>query len=131
MAYVPTELKYTKEHEWVLPTGDGLVRIGITEYAQKQLGDIVFVELPAENCAITAGEPFGTIESVKSVSEVYAPVSGQVTALNEELNDSPENVNLDPYGDGWLIELKITDKSELSGLLSSKGYEDYIREGDD
>lgn len=129
MSNVPTELKYTKDHEWVRVTGDGVVRVGITDHAQKELGDIVFAELAAKGDSFGASEPFGTLESVKAVTEVYAPVSGQVTALNDELNDSPEKINEDPYTDGWLIEIKVADQSELDHLLSGEAYESYIREG--
>jgi glycine cleavage system H protein len=128
MASVPTELKYTKDHEWARTAGDGLIRVGITDHAQKQLGDIVYAELPAKGDTFSWGEPFGSLESVKAVTEVYVPASGQVTARNEELDGSPETINTDPYGDGWLIEIKVSDKSELGGLLSGKEYEDYIRE---
>ncbi|MCX4580058.1 glycine cleavage system protein GcvH [Streptomyces sp. NBC_01571] len=129
MSNVPNELKYTRDHEWVRVTGEGVVRVGITDHAQKELGDIVFAELPTLGNGFSAGEPFGTLESVKAVTEVYAPVSGEVTALNDELGDSPERVNEEPYGDGWLIEIKFTDKSELDRLLSDDGYESYISEG--
>ncbi|MEU0036555.1 MULTISPECIES: glycine cleavage system protein GcvH [unclassified Streptomyces] len=129
MSNVPNELKYTRDHEWVRVTRDGVVRVGITDHAQKELGDIVFAELPTLGNSFSAGEPFGTLESVKAVTEVYAPVSGEVTALNDELSDSPERVNEEPYGDGWLIEIKFTDKSELDQLLSDDGYESYISEG--
>ncbi|MFG2476166.1 glycine cleavage system protein GcvH [Streptomyces fagopyri] len=131
MSNVPNELKYTRDHEWVRVTGDGVVRVGITDHAQKELGDIVFAELPTKGTGLSAGEPFGTLESVKAVTEVYAPVSGEVTALNDELNDTPERVNEEPYGDGWLIEIKFTDKSELDHLLDDDGYESYIRQGDE
>ncbi|MFE5138652.1 glycine cleavage system protein GcvH [Streptomyces fagopyri] len=129
MPHVPNELKYTRDHEWVRVTRDGVVRVGITDHAQKELGDIVFAELPAKGTGLSAGDPFGTLESVKAVTEVYAPVSGEVTALNDELNDSPEMVNTEPYGDGWLIEIAFTDRSELDRLLDDDGYESYIREG--
>ncbi|MGW4675041.1 glycine cleavage system protein GcvH [Streptomyces sp. NPDC004324] len=129
MSNVPNELKYTKDHEWVRVTREGVVRVGITHHAQKELGDIVFAELPALGTAVSAGDPFGTLESVKAVTEVYAPVSGEVTALNGELDDTPETVNEDPYGDGWLIEITFTDRSELDRLLSDDKYESYIREG--
>ncbi|MEU3244059.1 MULTISPECIES: glycine cleavage system protein GcvH [unclassified Streptomyces] len=129
MSNVPNELKYTKDHEWVRVTREGVVRVGITHHAQKELGDIVFAELPAKGTAVSAGDPFGTLESVKAVTEVYAPVSGEVTALNDELDDSPETVNEDPYGDGWLIEITFTDRTELDRLLSDDMYESYIREG--
>ena len=126
----PSELKYTKEHEWVLVDGD-TGTIGITDYAQDQLGDIVFVELPAAGVAIAAAQKFGEIESVKAVSELFAPVSGEVTEANDGLADSPESVNDDPYGDGWLVKVRLSDPAELDQLLSSDAYEAFIEaEGD-
>ena len=126
----PSELKYTKEHEWVLVDGD-TGKIGITNYAQDQLGDIVFVELPAAGLAITAAQKFGEIESVKAVSELFAPVSGEVTEANNGLADSPESVNDDPYGDGWLVKVRLSDPAELDQLLSADEYEAFIEaEGD-
>ena len=126
----PSELKYTKEHEWVLVDGD-TGTIGITDYAQDQLGDIVFVELPAAGAAISAAEKFGEIESVKAVSELFAPVSGEVTEANDGLADSPESVNDDPYGDGWLVKVRLSDPAELDQLLSSDDYKAFIEaEGD-
>lgn len=121
----PSELKYTKEHEWVRVDGD-TGTIGITDYAQDQLGDIVFVELPAAGAAISASQKFGEIESVKAVSELFAPVSGEVTEANDSLADSPESVNDDPYGDGWMIKVRLSDTAELDGLLSADGYEAFI-----
>ncbi|SMF74057.1 glycine cleavage system protein GcvH [Streptomyces sp. Amel2xC10] len=128
MANVPTELKYTKDHEWVQQTGADVVRVGITEFAQRQLGDVVFVELPDKGRVLEAGDPFGSIESVKAVSEVYAPLSGRVSARNEELDENAELVNDEPYGDGWLIEITIGDKSRLDGLLTAAAYEELVRE---
>ena len=121
----PSELKYTKEHEWVRVEGD-TGTIGITDYAQDQLGDIVFVELPATGAAISAGQKFGEIESVKAVSELLAPVSGEVTEANDGLADSPESVNDDPYGDGWLVKVRLSDTAELDQLLSADDYEAFI-----
>jgi len=121
----PSELKYTKEHEWVRVDGD-TGTIGITDYAQDQLGDIVFVELPAAGVAISAAQKFGEIESVKAVSELFAPVSGEVTEANDGLADSPESVNDDPYGDGWLVKVRLSDPAELDKLLSSDDYEAFI-----
>ncbi|MEU3279130.1 glycine cleavage system protein GcvH [Streptomyces antibioticus] len=128
MANVPSELKYTKDHEWVLQTGADVVRVGITEFAQRQLGDVVFVELPDKGRVLEAGDPFGTIESVKAVSEVYAPLSGEVAGRNDELDASAELVNDEPYGEGWLIDIKIGDRRQLDGLLSAAAYEELIRE---
>ena len=105
-----------------------LVRLGITDFAQKQLGDIVYVDLPAEGTKIADGDSWGYVESVKSISELYMPVSGQVTTLNPELSSSPEMVNDDPYGEGWLIEIKLSDKSQLKSLLSSADYATYLRD---
>ncbi len=121
----PAELKYTKEHEWVRVDGD-TGTIGITDYAQDQLGDIVFVELPAVGTAISAAQKFGEIESVKAVSELFAPVSGEVTEANDGLADGPEAVNDDPYGDGWLVKVRLLDAAELDGLLSADEYEAFI-----
>jgi glycine cleavage system H protein len=121
----PSELKYTKEHEWVRVDGD-TGTIGITDYAQDQLGDIVFVELPAVGAAISAAQKFGEIESVKAVSELFAPVSGEVTEANDSLADSPESVNDDPYGGGWMIKVRLSDAAELDGLLSADEYETFI-----
>lgn len=117
----PEDLRYTEEHEWVRPAGNRAV-VGITHYAQEQLGDVVFVEVPEVGRELRAGEPFGAVESVKSVSYVYAPVSGRVVAVNELLADSPELVNRDPYGRGWLIEVEMADPEELAGLLTAEQY---------
>ncbi|MCH7810797.1 MAG: glycine cleavage system protein GcvH [Chloroflexi bacterium] len=126
----PSELKYTKEHEWVRVEGDSGT-IGITDYAQDQLGDIVFVELPAVGAEISAAQKLGEIESVKAVSELFAPVSGEVTEANDGLADSPEAVNDDPYGDGWMVKMRLSDAAELDQLLSADEYEAFIEaEGD-
>lgn len=122
MAY-PTDRKYTKEHEWVTPDGT----VGITQYAQDSLGDIVFVELPKVGTEVTARKPFGTVESVKAVSDLNAPVSGTVTALNEELATTPENVNKDAHA-AWMIKIKIKDPAELGTLLSAADYEKFVSE---
>ena len=125
----PPELKYTKEHEWVRVEGD-IGTIGITDYAQDQLGDIVFVELPAVGAVIGAAQKLGEIESVKAVSELFAPVSGEVTEANDGLADSPEAVNDDPYGDGWMVKMRLSDAAELDGLLSADEYEAFIEAED-
>lgn len=125
---LPSELKYTKEHEWVKNEGDNRVRIGITDFAQSELGDIVFVELPEVGDEVTAGEPFGSVESVKTVSELYAPVSGKVVEVNADLADSPENVNTSPYGDGWMIVVEMSDPSQLDQLLTADQYKETISE---
>ena len=120
----PDDLRYTAEHEWVRSPGEteGSVRIGITDFAQEQLGDIVYVQLPDVGEEITAGAPCGELESTKSVSDLYAPLTGQVVARNEELDNSPEQVNSDPYGAGWMIEVVPADRSDLDGLLSAREY---------
>ncbi len=122
---VPANLKYTKEHEWIRVEGDEAV-IGITDYAQSQLGDIVFVECETVGDELEAEETFGTIEAVKTVSELYLPVGGEVLEFNEELEGSPELINKDPYGAGWIIRLKIGDKEELNELLSAEKYKALI-----
>lgn len=127
MSNAPADLKYTKDHEWVRQV-DGRIVVGITDHAQKQLGDVVYVELPKAGDTLEATAPFGSVESVKAVSEVYAPLSGKVVKINETLIDSPEQLNDDPYGDGWLIELQPSDLKQLSGLLDAQGYLDYIKE---
>lgn len=122
---VPAELKYTKEHEWIRVEGDEAV-IGITDYAQSQLGDIVFVECETVGDELGAGDTFGTIEAVKTVSDLYLPVEGEVLEFNTALEDEPELVNKDAYGKGWIIRAKISDKSELEGLLSADAYKALI-----
>ncbi len=121
------DLKYTKEHEWVKQE-DGTVRIGITDFAQAELGDIVFVELPEVDDEIKKDEPFGSVESVKTVSELYAPISGKVVAINESLSDSPEFVNESPYEKAWMIIVEPSDSSELDELLNADQYEKVINE---
>jgi glycine cleavage system H protein len=122
---VPEELQYTKSHEWVRTEGD-TVTIGITDHAQEELGDIVYVELPEKGATIEAGEPFGTVESVKAVSDLYTPVGGEVVEVNTTLDDSPEKINEDPYGEGWIVKLRVSD--EGSGLLSASDYEQLLEE---
>ena len=122
---VPAELKYTKEHEWIRVEGEEAV-VGITDYAQSQLGDIVFVECEAVGDALEAGETFGTIEAVKTVSDLYLPVAGEVLEFNEELEGEPELVNKDPYGKGWIVKIKISDETELDGLLNADAYKAII-----
>lgn len=119
---LPQDLSYTDDHEWAKKTGD-VVRIGISDYAQDQLGDIVFVELPEVGSTFDKGEEFGTVESVKAVSELYMPIGGEVTAVNEALADAPETVNSDPYEGGWMIEVKASDPAELDAL---KPHADYL-----
>jgi glycine cleavage system H protein len=127
MAY-PPEYKYSKEHEWLAVEGESGT-IGITDFAQNSLGDIVFVELPKVGDQLTAGTVFGSIESVKAVSDLYAPVSGIVTAVNEELTSSPEKVNLDPYT-AWMVKVSIHDPSQITALLSAEDYEKFVNEED-
>ncbi|PWJ54698.1 glycine cleavage system H protein [Quadrisphaera granulorum] len=123
---IPEQLRYTAEHEWVADAGDGVVRIGITAYAQGELGDIVYVSLPAVGDRVEAGSSCGELESTKSVSELYAPVTGEVTARNDSLDGSPELVNSDPYGEGWVLEVRLEDAAALDGLLDAAGYRDQI-----
>jgi len=122
----PSSLKYTKDDEWLKIEGDTGV-VGITDYAQNALGDIVFVELPKVGTEVTAGKPFGTVESVKAVSELFAPANGTVSAINEELANAPEKVNQDPYG-AWMIKIKLKDTGEAGKLMSSADYEKYASE---
>ncbi|GGB36361.1 glycine cleavage system protein GcvH [Virgibacillus dakarensis] len=124
---LPKDLLYSEEHEWVKQE-DGKVRIGITDFAQDELGDIVFVELPEEGDEIEADEPFGSVESVKTVSELYAPISGKVVEVNEELEDSPELVNESPYEKAWMVVVEPSDESEIDELLSAEKYEEVIQE---
>ena len=126
MANIPTELKYAKTHEWLKLEGD-IATIGITDFAQGELSDIVYVEITAVGKTIKRDEPIGTIEAVKAVSDLYSPVSGQVTAANEALKDAPATVNKDPYGAGWMAKIKITDPSELKNLLDSVAYAELAR----
>jgi glycine cleavage system H protein len=123
----PEDLKYTKEHEWVKVDGDS-VTIGITDYAQDSLGDVVYVELPDADSTITAGETFGVVESVKAVSDLYAPVSGTVTEVNDAVVDGPEAINDEPYGEAWLLKVKLSDTGELDGLMSAKDYQAFTEE---
>ena len=124
MSY-PTNYRYTKEHEWVVVEG-AAGRIGITDHAQHELGDIVFVDLPKVGAKVTKGQTFGSVESVKAVSDIYAPVSGDVTEINEALAKTPEKLNEDPHGDAWLIKVNIADPGETKELLSAADYEKYI-----
>ncbi|MDI3256232.1 MAG: glycine cleavage system protein GcvH [Kyrpidia sp.] len=125
MSQVPKELKYSEEHEWVRVEGNRAV-IGITDFAQSELGDIVFVELPSAGAEVKAGETFGTVESVKTVSDLYAPVSGKVVEVNGDLGDAPEKVNEDPYGAGWMIVVEMSDSKELDQLMDANGYSAHV-----
>jgi len=123
----PEDLRYTEEHEWVKRTGPTTVRVGITDYAQSQLGDVVFVQLPAVDDEVAAGDSFGEVESTKSVSDIYAPMSAKVIAVNEDLEAGPEAVNSDPYGAGWLVDLEVADEKTLDTALSDTlGAQDYL-----
>jgi glycine cleavage system H protein len=124
----PENLKYTKEHEWVRVENDSIGVVGITDYAQSELGDIVYVELPQIGKQVKQLEPFGTIEAVKAVSDLFSPLSGEVIEVNEKLKDSADLINKDPYGEGWIIKIKISDLSELNNLLSAEDYKKLIGE---
>ncbi|MBE1299256.1 MAG: glycine cleavage system protein GcvH [Alteromonadaceae bacterium] len=128
MSNIPAELRYSSSHEWVRPEGDGTFTVGISEHAQELLGDMVFVELPDVGDNVSAGDDVAVAESVKAASDVYAPIGGEVVAVNEDLEDSPELVNSDPYGDGWLFRIKAEDASEVDNLLDAEGYEQSIDE---
>ncbi|MGI9136937.1 MAG: glycine cleavage system protein GcvH [Candidatus Nanopelagicales bacterium] len=125
----PEDLRYTAEHEWVRSGVDGSVRIGITHYAQDSLGDIVYVSAPAVGEPVSGGETCGEVESTKSVSDIYAPVSGEVVARNDALDASPELMNSDPYGEGWLIEVRPSDVSDLEGLMTAAAYRELVEKG--
>ena len=120
---IPSDLRYSSDHEWAKSSGD-VVRVGITDYAQDALGDVVFVDLPTVGTNVTRGGALGEVESTKSVSEIYAPVSGVVSGVNETLTNSPESVNSDPYGEGWLCEITTSSSSDFDGLLDAAGYRD-------
>ena len=121
----PEDLKYTKEHEWARREGD-VVRVGITHYAQDSLGDIVYVDLPGPGTQVSAGQAFGEVESTKSVSDIYSPITGEITERNARLEESPEVVNQDPYGEGWMVVITPTNAVELDGLLSATDYQAFI-----
>lgn len=123
---IPEELRYTTEHEWVADRGDGTVRIGITAFAAEALGDVVFVQLPSVGAAVRPGDSFGEVESTKSVSELYAPVAGTVSARNEALETNPELVNSDPFGAGWMVEIEATDAAAADGLLDAEAYSEQL-----
>jgi glycine cleavage system H protein len=122
---VPSELKYTKDHEWIRIEGD-TATVGVTDFAQGELGDVVFVEIETEGETLEKGETFGTIEAVKTVSDLFMPVGGEVIEVNEKLEDTPDVVNSDPYGDGWMVKIRIDDASEADDLLSAAEYEELI-----
>lgn len=127
MSNIPSDLKYTAEHEWVRDLGNGVVRFGITDFAQDSLGDIVFATLPATGATLSAGTPCGEIESTKSVSDIYAPVSGEVIARNDAVETAPETLNSAPYGDGWIADVKLADPGALASLLGADEYAKHIQ----
>jgi glycine cleavage system H protein len=122
---VPDELRYSKDHEWIRVDGD-TVRIGITDYAQDALGDVVYVQIPSVGTAVKVGESFGEVESTKSVSDVYAPVTGTVVEVNDALADEPQKLNEDPYGDGWICAIRVSEPGEIDALLDAAAYRDFI-----
>lgn len=126
MSEIPSELKYSDSHEWADHQDDGLVRVGISDHAQEQLGDLVFVELPEEGATVTRGEACAVVESVKAASDIYAPISGEVVAINDQLEDAPETVNNDPYNDGWLFSVKPDEASELDELMDAAAYAEHL-----
>ena len=128
MSEIPSELQYTDDHEYLKSEGADVVVVGITDYAQGELGDVVYVELPAAGAAFTAGDSFGSVESVKAVSELYIPVSGEVVESNASLTDSPETVNTEPHAGGWMVRIKISDPSQLESLMKSDAYEEYVKQ---
>ena len=128
MSNIPSHLQYTESHEWVSTEDNGNTRIGISDHAQEALGDLVFVELPVVGDEISQGDPCAVVESVKAASDIYAPVSGAVVAVNEELESDPALINADPYGDGWLFELKLTDTEELDGLKDAETYAESLED---
>ena len=126
MSEVPSELRYADSHEWAESLEDGLIRVGISDHAQEQLGDLVFIELPEQGATVTRGEACAVVESVKAASDVYAPISGEVVSLNDTLEDAPETVNNDAYGDGWLFTVKPDDPAQLSELMDADAYAEHI-----
>jgi glycine cleavage system H protein len=124
----PSDRKYSKEHEWVLVLGD-VATVGITDFAQNQLGEVVYIDLPAEGDTLAVGDSFGEIESVKSVSELFAPLSGEIVEVNSALGDTPETVNAEPHGGGWMVKVTIEDATELDALMSAEEYDAFIVEG--
>ena len=126
MANIPDDLKYTEEHEYVRTKGDGIVEVGITDYAQGELGDVVYVELPAAGTKLARHDVFGTIEAVKAVSELFSPIAGEVTEVNPRLDGEPALVNSDPYGDGWMIRIRADDPSVVDSLMDSAAYSSHI-----
>lgn len=128
MSNVPGELKFSKEHEWLRKEADGTYTVGITEHAQELLGDMVFVDLPDVGATVSAGDDCAVAESVKAASDIYAPISGEIVAVNDALSDSPEQVNSEPYGAGWIFRIKASDESEVEALLDAAGYEALLED---
>lgn len=128
MSEIPSELRYTESHEWVRDEGEGVVKIGISDHAQSQLGDLVFVELPGVGDEFDKGDTCAVVESVKAASDIYSPVSGEVVAVNESLEEAPETVNNDPYEDGWLFSLRLNDSEDLDALMDADAYSEHISE---
>lgn len=130
MSECPTDLKYASTHEWIRHEGDGIFTFGITDHAQDLLGDIVYVEMPDTDSTISTGDEVGVVESVKAASDIYTPITGTVIEINETLEDAPETINNDPYGDGWIMKIKAEDPQEADGLLDAEGYQATIEEDD-
>ena len=130
MSNIPNNLRFAKSHEWVLDNGDGTVTFGISDHAQELLGDVVFVELPEVGRELNAGDDISLVESVKAASDVYSPVTGEVIAVNEELEDAPETINEDPYQNGWIAKLRISDAAEINALLDATGYQASVAESE-
>ena len=129
MSAIPTNLKYAESHEWARDEGDGTVTVGISDHAQDSLGDVVYVELPEVGASVSAGEEAGVVESVKAASDIYTPVSGEIVAINEALEDAPETINGSPYDDGWFFKVKMSDPAELESLLDAEAYGSVADEG--
>lgn len=128
MSEIPSEFRYSESHEWVSQEDEGVVKVGITDHAQAQLGDLVFVELPEEGATFGQGDACSVVESVKAASDIYCPVSGEIVAVNETLIDAPETVNNDPYNDGWLFSVRLDDPDELENLMDAEAYKDHTEE---
>ncbi|MBD3667328.1 MAG: glycine cleavage system protein GcvH [Kangiella sp.] len=128
MSQIPAELKYVSSHEWIRDEGDGVVTVGITDHAQELLGDVVFVDAPEVDSEVDAEDEIAVVESVKAASDIYAPLAGTILEVNEELEDSPELINSDPYGDGWMFKMKLADAGDMDSLLSADEYADEIAE---
>lgn len=128
MSNVPPDLRYTREHEWARLEDDGRVTVGVTDFAQEQLGDVVFIDLPDVDDEVEGGEPMGEVESTKSVSDVYSPIDGKVAEVNAECKENPVAMNQDPYGEGWLLTITPSDRTEFDGLLTPEEYEEFLQE---